>query len=334
MRVLVTGGAGFIGSHTCVQLAYRGHDVLIYDNFCNSREDVVDRLAQICGSPISCVRGDVRDTEMMRGLMAAERIEAVVHFAALKAVGESCEHPLRYFDNNVAGTLSLLQAMDAAGVGRLVFSSSATVYGSPDVCPIPESAPTAPTNPYGRSKLIAEQVIADVVGASRTLSAGVLRYFNPAGAHPTGLIGEDPAGIPNNLMPFVAQVATGQRERLQILGGDYPTRDGTGIRDYIHIMDLADAHVAALERLAGNSASFTVNLGSGQGYSVLEVVSAFERASGRTIPFEIVDRRSGDVAACYADPSLARELLGWRTKLDLDDICADAWRWQSQLTGA
>lgn len=333
MNVLVTGGTGFIGSHTCVELLRCGHQVVILDNLCNSKADVATRITAISGGTPSLVIGDVRDQHALRLLLERERIEAVIHFAALKAVGESCLQPLRYFDNNINGTLSLLQAMESCGTPLLVFSSSATVYGEPEACPIPETAATRAANPYGRTKLVCEQLIADLAAASGQFHAAILRYFNPVGAHPSGLIGEDPLGIPNNLMPFVAQVASGQREFLQVFGDDYPTHDGTGVRDYIHVMDLAAAHVRALEALAERQSGFTVNLGTGRGHSVLDVVRAFEQASNTRIPMRIVQRRPGDVASCYADPTLAHTLLGWRATRTLEQMCADAWRWQSGSAG-
>lgn len=333
MRVLVTGGTGFIGSHTCVELLERGHDVWVLDNLCNSNPEVVERIAGITGRKPRLVIGDIRDTEATRQVLEDGRIEAVVHFAALKAVGESWNQPLRYFDNNIGGTMRLLQSMQACGISKFVFSSSATVYGQPDLCPIAETAATRVTNPYGRTKLVCEQLIADLAQADRRFHAATLRYFNPVGAHPSGLIGEDPAGIPNNLMPYIAQVAGGQREHLHVFGDDYPTPDGTGVRDYLHVVDLAVAHVDALDYLNREQQSLTVNLGTGRGYSVLEVVRAFEAASGRTIPIRIADRRPGDVASCYADPTLAMRLLGWRATRELDRMCADAWNWQKCHAG-
>lgn len=329
MRVLVCGGAGYIGSHTCVVLAERGHDVAIADNFCNSSPAVLDRLAQLTGRAPDARNVDVRDTAALAALFAGQRFDAVIHFAALKAVGESCKRPLAYFDNNISGTISLLRAMREAGVGRLVFSSSATVYGEPQTVPIDEDAPLSSTNPYGRTKLVMEQLIGDVCAADPGLRAISLRYFNPVGAHPSGLIGEAPSGVPNNLMPYICQVATGMRERLQIFGGDWPTVDGTGVRDYIHIMDLARAHAHALEALEDVRGHLPLNLGTGRGISVLQLLRAFEAASGRDIPYRIVDRRAGDVAEVYADPARAERLLGWRTELDVDAMCRDAWRWQS-----
>lgn len=329
MQILVTGGAGYIGGHTCVVLAERGHRVVIADNFANSSPLVLQRLERVIGAPLACERVDLRNKRELSALFGRHRFDAVVHFAALKAVGESCERPLDYFDNNISGTVNLLQAMRVAGVGQLVFSSSATVYGAPDDVPVREDAPLRVTNPYGRTKLVVEQLIADVCAADARFRAANLRYFNPVGAHASGLIGEDPSGVPNNLMPYLCQVAVGRRERLQVFGGDYPTVDGTGVRDYLHVSDLARAHVDALEYLDDGKGSITVNLGTGRGVSVLQLVHAFEQACGREIPVDIVGRRAGDVAEVYADPTLARQLLGWRAVLDLDAMCRDAWRWQS-----
>lgn len=329
MRLLVCGGAGYIGSHTCTVLAARGHELTIADSFVNSSPRVLDRLRRIADRPIAFRQADLRDRGQVDALFAGAGYDAVVHFAALKAVGESCERPLDYFDNNIGGTIHLLQAMRAAGVRRLVFSSSATVYGDPEHVPVREDAPLRITNPYGRTKLVMEQLIGDLCGADAGFRAANLRYFNPVGAHASGLIGEDPGGIPNNLMPYICQVAVGRRERLQVFGGDWPTADGTGVRDYIHVMDLARAHADALDYLVEADRSITVNLGTGRGVSVLELVQAFARASGREIPYDIVARRAGDVAEVYADPSLAQRLLGWRAELDVDAMCRDAWRWQS-----
>ena len=329
MRILVCGGTGYIGSHTCVVLAGRGHDLVVADNFSNSSPLVLERLQAITGAPVAFRRVDLRDRLETRELLVGGGFDAVVHFAALKAVGESCERPLDYFDNNISGTLHLLQAMQEAGVRRLVFSSSATVYGDPDSVPVTEDAPLRVTNPYGRTKLVMEQLIGDLCTADPGFQAGILRYFNPVGAHASGLIGEDPSGIPNNLMPYICQTAVGRRAKLSVFGGDWPTIDGTGVRDYIHVVDLARAHADALDALERSGQGFTVNLGTGQGVSVLQLVHAFERASGRAVPYEIVARRAGDVAEVYADPSLAHRLLGWRAELDVDAMCRDAWRWQS-----
>ena len=329
MRILVFGGTGYIGSHTCVELAARGHDLVVADNLSNSSEQVLDRLQAIVGRPLDFRRVDLRDRDATVALLASGGFDAVVHFAALKAVGESCERPLDYFDNNITGTLNLLQAMRQAGVRRMVFSSSATVYGDPDRVPVDEDAPLRVTNPYGRTKLVVEQLIADLCTADPRFQAGILRYFNPAGAHASGLIGEDPSGVPSNLMPYICQVAVGRRERLSVFGGDWPTVDGSGVRDYIHVVDLARAHADALDTLERSGDGFTVNLGTGAGVSVLQLVQAFERASGREVPYAIVGRRAGDVAEVYADPSRAQALLGWRAQLDVDAMCRDAWRWQS-----
>ncbi|MBB1060621.1 UDP-glucose 4-epimerase GalE [Marilutibacter spongiae] len=329
MRILVTGGAGYIGAHTCVVLAERGHDVVIADNFSNSSPAVLPRLEALTGRPVVLARIDLRDAKAMSALFAAHAFDAVIHFAALKAVGESCEKPLAYFDNNISGSLVLLQAMKDAGVGKLVFSSSATVYGAPDAVPVGEDSPLRVTNPYGRTKLVVEQLLEDVCRSDPGLHVANLRYFNPVGAHPSGMIGEDPSDIPNNLMPYVCQVAAGRRERLHVFGGDYPTVDGSGVRDYIHVVDLARAHADAIDFLQREHRGLTVNLGTGRGVSVIELVRAFERASGRRVPFEIVARRAGDVAEVYADPTRAHRLLGWRAQLDVDAMCRDAWRWQS-----
>ena len=330
MRILVFGGAGYIGSHTCVVLAERGHELVVADNFGNSSPGVLGRLQRIIGAPLAFEQVDLRDRDGVQRLFAAGRFDAVVHFAALKAVGESCEKPLDYFDNNISGTIHLLQAMQAHGARRLVFSSSATVYGDPDTVPVREDAPLRTTNPYGRTKLVMEQLIGDLCASDPGFHAVNLRYFNPVGAHASGLIGEAPGGVPATLMPYVCQVAVGQRERLSVFGGDWPTVDGTGVRDYIHVVDLARAHADALDFLAREGRSANINLGTGRGTSVLELVQAFERASGREVAYEIVARRPGDVAEVYADPSLAHELLGWRAKLDIDAMCRDAWHWQSR----
>lgn len=327
--ILVTGGAGFIGSHTCVALAEAGIPFLVLDNFSNSRRSVLGRLARLLGAPVAHVEGDVRDAALLARVFASHPIEGVVHFAAFKAVGESVREPLRYYDNNVAGTVTLLRAMQAASVRTLVFSSSATVYGEPASLPIREDFPLSATNPYGWSKLMMEQVLADVDQAEPgQWRMARLRYFNPVGAHESGLIGEDPQDVPNNLLPYVAQVAAGQREVLSVYGDDYPTPDGTGVRDYIHVCDLAEGHVAALRYLRAHPGLLTVNLGTGRPVSVLEMVHGFERASGRTVPYRIVPRRPGDVAQCWADPALAERLLGWRARRGLESMCADAWRWQ------
>jgi UDP-glucose 4-epimerase len=330
MKVLVTGGAGFIGSHTCVELMQAGHEVVVLDNLCNSHPAVLERIAQITGRRADFVKADVRDSSALRGVFARHRFGAVIHFAGLKAVGESVEKPIEYYDNNVQGALSLCRVMAEAGVGTLVFSSSATVYGNASSMPIREDAPLGPTNPYGWTKWMVERILGDLAASNPGLwRVASLRYFNPVGAHSSGLIGEDSQGIPNNLMPNIAQVAVGVRDKVRVFGGDYPTRDGTGVRDYIHVVDLARGHLAALEALRREPRGFTVNLGTGRGISVIEAIQAFERASGRTIPIERVARRAGDVAESYADASLAEKLLGWKALYGLDDMCRDTWRWQS-----
>ena len=327
--ILVTGGAGYIGSHVCVELLQTGYDVVVLDNLCNSRRDVLGRIARIAGRPVAFHERDVRDEAALRGIFREHAIDAVLHFAGLKAVEESVARPLAYYNNNVGGTLALCAVMSEAGVRRLVFSSSATVYGDPDAVPVREDHPLRPTNPYGHSKAMIETILQDLSRSDPAWKIALLRYFNPVGAHESGLIGEDPGGVPNNLVPFIAQVAVGRREALNVYGNDYPTPDGTGVRDYIHVVDLARGHLAALEKLATSHAVITANLGTGRGYSVLEVVEAFRRASGRDIPYRIVARRAGDVAACYADPELAARLLGWRAERGLEQMCRDAWRWQS-----
>lgn len=334
MRILVTGGAGYIGSHTSVELCRRGHDIVILDNFSNSSPQVIDRLEKIIGHRPLLVTADLRDRDSLEQAVAGHRFDAVIHFAALKAVGESCERPLDYFENNISGTISLLQAMRRHNVKHLVFSSSATVYGDPDSVPVREDAALRVTNPYGRTKLVMEQLIEDAASADADFRAINLRYFNPVGAHPSGEIGEDPTGIPNNLMPFLCQVAVGKRDKLRVFGDNWPTVDGTGVRDYIHVMDLARAHADAIDLLARQDEQAprvrAVNLGTGNGISVLQLHHALEQAVGRPIPYEIVPRRAGDVAAVYADPALAHALLGWRAELGVERMCIDAWRWQSQ----
>ncbi|MCR9279076.1 MAG: UDP-glucose 4-epimerase GalE [Pseudomonadaceae bacterium] len=329
-KVLVTGGAGYIGSHMCVELLSSGHEVVVLDNFANSSHDSIAAITRLTNRPVALVEADLRDDKALEDLFRDHEISAVLHFGGLKAVGESVAQPVRYYDNNVNGTLSLLRAMDTADVRTLVFSSSATVYGDPASVPITESFPTSATNPYGQSKLMIEHVLRDLGAADERWRLSLLRYFNPVGAHESGDLGEDPKDVPNNLMPFIAQVAVGKRERLAIFGNDYPTRDGTGVRDYIHVTDLVKGHVAALEFLQNNTGVHTHNLGTGQGYSVLEMVKAFEKASGQSVPFDIVERRPGDIAECYADASLAREELGWEAEYDIERMCADVWRWQSR----
>lgn len=327
--LLLTGATGYIASHTWVALHQAGYNVVGIDNLCNSNRAVVERLTQITGTTPNFVEGDVRDRALLDQLFAEHKISGAIHFAALKAVGESVSKPIEYYSNNLNGLLTLCAAMQSANVKQLVFSSSATVYGNPHAVPILEDFPLSATNPYGQTKLMGEQILRDIEISDVSWRIGYLRYFNPVGAHESGLIGEDPGGIPNNLMPYVAQVAGGRRQKLSVYGGDYPTVDGTGVRDYIHVCDLADGHVAALKYLREQPRGMTVNLGTGRGYSVLEVVKAYERASGRPVPYEIVARRPGDIASCYADPALARELLGWRAQHDIDRMCEDSWRWQS-----
>ncbi len=327
--ILVTGGAGFIGSHTAVELIESGYDVVIVDNLVNSRREAVRRIEEIAGRPVTFYETDVRDTAALERIFESHPIEAAIHFAALKAVGESVAKPIDYYRNNIDSLLVLLDAMRTHGVKRFVFSSSATVYGVPERSPIDESFPLSATNPYGQSKLIAEQILRDVERSDPDWRIAILRYFNPVGAHLSGRIGEDPADIPNNLMPYVAQVAVGKLDKLRVFGDDYNTPDGTGVRDYIHVVDLARGHIAALDTLSARDASFTVNLGTGRGYSVLEVVRAFEAASGRQVPYEIVGRRPGDVASCYASTAQAERLLGWRAEYGIERMCVDHWRWQS-----
>jgi len=328
MKVFVTGGLGYIGCHTCVTLIEAGFDVSIIDNLSNSYINVLDRIKAIAGQRPTFYEGDIRDKTLLEEILAAQKYDAVIHFAGLKAVGESVQKPIEYYDNNVAGTLMLLQAMQHAQLKTIVFSSSATVYGDPQSVPIREDFPCSATNPYGSSKLMIENILADLAAADPDWRIARLRYFNPVGAHASGSIGEDPKGIPNNLMPFIAQVAAGRREKLQVFGGDYPTPDGSGVRDYIHVVDLAEGHLAALNYCNQNKGLLTVNLGTGQGISVLQMIESFESVTGQKVPFEIVGRRAGDIAQCWADPSLARELLGWSARKTLDNMCADTWRWQ------
>lgn len=330
MRVLATGGLGFIGAHTCVELAREGSRLVVLDNLSNAKLSVLDRIRELApGASIDLVRADIRDAAALDRIFAAGDIEAVIHFAGLKAVGESVAKPLEYYDNNVDGTITLLLAMARGGVERLVFSSSATVYGEPERLPLTEDHRLQATNPYGRTKLMIEQIIADHAAAQPAFHHATLRYFNPIGAHASGRIGEDPQGVPNNLFPYLTQVAVGRLPRLQIFGGDYATVDGTGVRDYIHVVDLATGHLAALNYLRKHNRSILVNLGTGHGCSVLEIVKAFEHATGRKVPYDIVARRPGDSAASYADTSFAARELGWKAKFGIDDMCRDAWRWQS-----
>ena len=328
--ILVTGGAGYIGSHTCVELLNAGNEVVVFDNFSNSSRTALERVQQICKRPLSVVEGDIRDQAAVEKVLAEFGCTVVIHFAGLKSVLDSVASPLDYYDNNVIGTHRLLQAMQTTNIKRVIFSSSATVYGDPQFLPYTEDHPLNPVNPYGQTKLVIENMLRDLFASDSSWSIGILRYFNPIGAHESGFIGEDPRGVPNNLLPYVAQVAVGRRERLNVWGGDYDTPDGTGVRDYIHVVDLALGHVAALASLE-QPACFAVNLGTGRGNSVLEVVKAFEEASGKRIPYDIRPRRSGDVAACYAATDLAaKHLGGWRAGKNLDAMCRDHWRWQSQ----
>lgn len=326
-HVLVTGGAGYIGTHTCVELIHAGFDVTVLDNLSNSHQESIKCVERITGCTIPFVIADIRDSRALRTVLCEKNIDAVIHFAGLKAVGESVAFPLRYYDNNVNGTLSLLDAMLACEVKTLIFSSSATVYGVPEYLPISENHTLQPNNPYGKSKWMVEEILRDFYRSNADWKIGILRYFNPVGAHPSGLIGEDPRGVPNNLLPYVAQVAVGRHPYLKVWGNDYPTHDGTGIRDYIHVVDLARGHVDALLALDA-PACWSINLGTGRGYSVLEVADAFRAASGREIPIQICDRREGDVASCFSNPLLAKKLIGWEAKFDLNQMCIDAWRWQ------
>ncbi len=330
MKVLLTGGAGYIGSHTVIEFQNAGFDVVVYDNLSNSSPESLRRVAAITGKVAEFVQGDIRDKNLLMATFARTQPDAVVHFAGLKAVGESVQIPLSYYDNNVVGTVCLLEAMHASNIKKIVFSSSATVYGDPQRLPLTEDHPLSATNPYGRSKLMIEDILRDVYQSDKQWSIAILRYFNPVGAHKSGTIGEDPSGIPNNLMPFISQTAVGRREKLNVFGGDYDTKDGTGVRDYIHVVDLAIGHVRAIDAIAQHGGLITVNLGTGTGYSVLEMVRAFERASGKTVAYEIVARRAGDIAACYAEPTMAASLLKWKAERGLTEMCEDTWRWQNQ----
>ena len=329
-NILVTGGAGYIGSHTCVELLNAGYTVTVFDNYCNSKPEALNRVERITGKTLTRVRGDVRDVVALEAALRSSGASAVIHFAGLKAVGESGQVPLQYYDNNMIGTLRLLESMQVCGIKTLVFSSSATVYGDPQYLPLTEDHPLSATNPYGRTKLVVEDMLRDTFAADASWRFGVLRYFNPVGAHESGLIGEDPQGVPNNLLPFVAQVAVGRREFLNVWGKDYATPDGTGVRDYIHVVDLAQGHLRTLEALGRAAAGqcTAINLGTGVGYSVLDMVKAFEQTSGKSVPYKVQARRLGDIAACYANPALAQEVLGWQASRNLQDMCADAWRWQ------
>ncbi len=329
MKILVTGGMGYIGSHTVVELQQAGHEVVVVDNLSNAVASVQERVQRITDKTFSFEKADIRDRAAMERVFGAHKVDAVIHFAGLKAVGESVAQPLRYYDNNVNGSVILFETMAKFGVKTIVFSSSATVYGDPASVPIREDFPLSATNPYGRSKLMIEDILRDLAKAEPDWRIALLRYFNPVGAHESGLIGEEPNGIPNNLVPYIAQVANGQREKLSVFGGDYPTPDGTGLRDYIHVVDLAIGHVKTLDRLAKAPGLVTYNLGTGKGNSVLEMVKAFEQACGRPIAYQIVDRRPGDVAKCYADPAKARDELGWTAERDVAQMCADVWRYQT-----
>ena len=329
-KILVTGGAGYIGSHTTLALLEAGHEVVVLDNLCNSSAESLSRIERICGKAPVFIQGDIRDRVLLDDLFAAHQIGAVLHFAGLKAVGESVQQPLDYYENNVAGSVTLCQAMAAAGVFKLVFSSSATVYGEPTQMPIREDFPTGvPTNPYGRSKLMVEELLRDLAASDSRWSIALLRYFNPVGAHESGLIGEDPNGIPNNLLPYVSQVAIGKLKQLSVFGADYPTQDGTGVRDYIHVVDLANGHLKALQAIAQSAGVNIWNLGTGSGYSVLQMVRAFEQASGQPVPYQLVERRPGDIAECWADPAKAARELGWQAERGLPEMMTDTWRWQS-----
>jgi UDP-glucose 4-epimerase len=326
--ILIPGGAGYIGSHTCVELLGAGFDLIVIDNFSNSKPAVLARIEQISGRALTFVEADIRDRGALRDVFRAHGIDAVIHFAGLKSIGESVSQPLRYYDNNISGSIALFEVMAESNVKTLVFSSSATVYGDPRSVPIREDFPLSVTNPYGRTKLMLEEMLRDLPRSDESWRIALLRYFNPVGAHESGIIGEDPNGVPNNLMPYITQVAIGKLAQLSVFGSDYPTSDGTGVRDYIHVVDLARGHLAALKALDGQPGVLTVNLGTGQGYSVLDIVHAFEQASGRPVPYHIVARRPGDVAQCYADVSLAESLLGWRAERGLEAMCRDSWRWQ------
>ncbi|MCI8792491.1 MAG: UDP-glucose 4-epimerase GalE [Eubacterium sp.] len=326
MKILVTGGTGYIGSHTCVELLQKGHEVVVFDNLCNSKRDVLDKVREITGKEVIFYKADMREKESMRPVFEEHTLDAVIHFAGLKAVGESVTKPLLYYQNNITGTLNLCQLMNEYQCRRIIFSSSATVYGSPETVPIREDFPLSTTNPYGSTKLMQEGILSDLCVPDREWSVVLLRYFNPIGAHESGLLGESPNGIPNNLMPYIMQVALGKLPELGVFGDDYDTPDGTGVRDYIHVVDLARGHVNAIEKAVSSSGVHIYNLGTGRGYSVLEIVRAFEEASGLTVPYSIQPRRAGDIAASYADPRKAKEELGWEAEYDLDRMCQDSWR--------
>lgn len=327
--VLVTGGAGYIGSHTCIELSEAGYDFVVYDNLSNASQEALRRVEEITGKEVPFVQGDIRDKEALQNVFEQYKIDSVIHFAGLKAVGESVQKPLEYYDNNVYGTIALCEVMQNNGCKNIIFSSSATVYGDPATTPIKEEFPLSATNPYGRSKLFIEEILRDLFVSDDSWKIVLLRYFNPVGAHKSGLIGEDPNGVPNNLMPFIAQTAVGKREYLNVFGNDYDTPDGTGVRDYIHVVDLAKGHVKALEKISDIHQVLTVNLGTGKGYSVLDMIKAFEKASGKEVPYKFAPRRPGDIATCYADPSYAKEVLNWEAKYNIDEMCEDSWSWQS-----
>lgn len=328
MNILLAGGAGYIGSHTALSLVEAGHSIVIYDNLCNSKIEVIENLEKVLGKSVPFVRGDIRDTQLLQSTMQQHSVDAVIHLAGLKAVGESVAHPLEYYENNIQGALSLLRAMNNQGIKNIVFSSSATVYGDPQYLPIDEAHPLAPTNPYGRTKLHIEQILEDLTIADASIKVINLRYFNPVGAHLSSMLGEDPQGIPNNLMPFISRVATGELSELKVFGKDYPTADGTGVRDYIHVMDLAEGHLAAVEYLSKSKGFEVFNLGAGQGFSVLQMIEAFEEASQQQIHYVFSERRSGDIASCYAAPAKANKLLGWKAKRTLAEMCASSWAFQ------
>jgi len=328
--VLVTGGAGYIGSHTSLELLEAGYDIVVFDNFCNSSKESIRRVEELTSKDITLIEGDMRSFEDLQSVFANYSIDSVIHFAGLKAVGESVEKPLEYYDNNIVGTLRLLQTMQKFHCKKLVFSSSATVYGHPHTTPIQEDFPLNATNPYGRTKLFIEEILRDFYRSDPSFNIAILRYFNPAGAHHSGRIGEDPDGIPNNLFPFISQTAVGRHKEVIIFGNDYDTKDGTGVRDYIHVVDLALGHIKALEKLQEDTEILTINLGTGKGYSVLEVIAAFEKAANKSIAYTIAPRRPGDIAECFADPSYAKEILGWSASRTLETMCEDAWRWQKQ----
>ncbi|RFB11057.1 UDP-glucose 4-epimerase GalE [Bacillus sp. HNG] len=330
MAVLITGGAGYIGSHTCVELLHAGYEIVVVDNLSNSKIDSLTRVKEITGKDFPFYQIDLLDKGCLESVFSDHKIEAVIHFAGLKAVGESVEIPLHYYRNNLSGTLVLCEVMKAFGVKRMVFSSSATVYGMPDRVPISEDFPLSATNPYGRTKLMIEEILRDLYVSDQEWSVSLLRYFNPIGAHHSGRIGEDPNGLPNNLMPYITQVAIGKLKELRVFGNDYPTVDGTGVRDYIHVVDLAKGHLKALEKIMSTTGVEAYNLGTGSGYSVLEMVAAFQKAAGKTIPYKIVDRRPGDIAVCYADPTKAKEELGWVAEKGIEEMCQDSWKWQSE----